>query len=278
MADFQAKNIIRTRHDPENPYFLMSRQTAQDKNLSYEAQGMLTYLLSQSDSWEIRIDDLQKKGCKRDKVYRILKELKDAGYIHREKTRDKNGKFIWGDYIVYEHPFTENPDTVKPDTDFQEISTISTKENNYKKNSARREKKAGDVPATPQRERSPIFDTVALESFGIDTTQSKVTDGARIGKIVSWLTSNSSGATAETLKAFYRWYDKETKGANRPRDSVKFGEHFTKFKQAQTAKARTADQKIIDFGLKPLPDEEFEPFSVDAFVSKTVTQEGDNAA
>lgn len=119
MADKQTPSgalIIRSPRSAERPYFSSARAAAQDENISYEAGGLLWYLLSKPDDWEVRIADLQKKGAGRDKVYALLKELKGQGYITRPMYRAEDGTFVWGDYRVHELPFPENPDTVKPDT------------------------------------------------------------------------------------------------------------------------------------------------------------------
>lgn len=127
-------NVIRAPRDSEHAYLAISRALTQDRRLSFEARGVLAYLLSKPSDWVVRIPDLQKEGsCGRDRIYRILKELRDAGYLHRDQEHQPNGAFVWGPYRVYEQPFTdkadmvaqrqeatqpftENTDTVKPDT------------------------------------------------------------------------------------------------------------------------------------------------------------------
>lgn len=107
--------IRRAQHDTENRYFPMRRDTAQDRNLSYEARGVLSYLLSKPDDWEIMVRDLQQEGCGRDKVYRILKELETHRYLTREQIR-VNGVIQGVEYVLYETPLPEKPDTALPDT------------------------------------------------------------------------------------------------------------------------------------------------------------------
>lgn len=127
-------NVIRAPRDSEHAYLAISRALTQDRRLSFEARGVLAYLLSKPSDWIVRIQDLQKEGnCGRDRIYRILKELKEAGYLHRDQEHQLNGTFTWGPYRVYEQPFTdkadmdtqqqnaaqpftEKPYTVKPDT------------------------------------------------------------------------------------------------------------------------------------------------------------------
>lgn len=113
--------IFRTPHNRDNPYFMMTRAAAQDRTLSFEARGMLGYLLSKPSNWRVSIEDL-KQQCGRDKVYTILKELIDARYIQRmtkQRPGWRSGTTV--EYQVYETPFhfpdfqdTENQDTDNP--------------------------------------------------------------------------------------------------------------------------------------------------------------------
>lgn len=105
--------IFRAPKGVDRPYFSMRRETAQDQTLTWEARGMLSFFLSLQDGFEITIDDLMQQ-CGRDKAYRIIKELRKAHYIERDRIRKEDGTFTWGDYQVYERPHTEKPDTVEP--------------------------------------------------------------------------------------------------------------------------------------------------------------------
>lgn len=101
--------ITRAQHSTENPYFLMARATAQDERLSFEARGLLAYLLSKPDGWEVKVFDLT-QNCGENRVYRILKELRSNGYMTFQRTRGEDGHFNGGVYQVYETPRDENPD------------------------------------------------------------------------------------------------------------------------------------------------------------------------
>lgn len=110
--------IKRAPHSQEAPYFLLARDTAQNRQLSYEALGVLTYLLSKPGDWEIRVSDLLRDGCGRDRVYRILNELVAARYLKpRKRYQGDGGKWQWTPYLLYEEPYPEIPDTEKPDTE-----------------------------------------------------------------------------------------------------------------------------------------------------------------
>ena len=108
--------VLRTPKTKDRPYFSMSRASAQNTELSFEARGMLAYLLSKPDDWKVQPKDLQQK-CGRDKVYKVLNELIAAGYIVRNTLVDeKTGKRQGVEYQVYEEPLPDLPDTVLPDT------------------------------------------------------------------------------------------------------------------------------------------------------------------
>ncbi|MFA5379408.1 MAG: hypothetical protein WC455_26865 [Dehalococcoidia bacterium] len=104
----KSKTIIRAPRSSEHPYFVCRRAAAQDESLSWEARGVLWYLLSKPDDWQVQPVNLE-QHCGRQKVYRILKELKSAGYLvqpeqgHKQEG-DVRGQFEPSVYIVHEAP------------------------------------------------------------------------------------------------------------------------------------------------------------------------------
>lgn len=98
MNDDKPVRIVRAPH--KRDFFVHSRETAQDKSISFEALGVLTYLLSQSDSWQANVRDIAKRSTKY-KVYKILRELRQAGYVTLSKEQGK-GRFSQWVYQVYE--------------------------------------------------------------------------------------------------------------------------------------------------------------------------------
>jgi hypothetical protein len=101
------------RFDPDEgvPYYQMARETAQDKRLSWEAWGVLSYLHSLPRDWQLRVKhlvDLRPGG--RDRMYRIIRELRDVGYIvYRQERVD--GRVQPGEYIVRMRPLPGNQET-----------------------------------------------------------------------------------------------------------------------------------------------------------------------
>jgi len=88
------ERIIRVNKS-EN-YAMIRNEVLTDKRLSWEARGVLAYLLSKPNHWIVRNADLLAAGnAGRKKMRRILQELKDAGYMHRERERQPDGTFAW---------------------------------------------------------------------------------------------------------------------------------------------------------------------------------------
>ena len=94
----------RARTNPQ-PYAMISRKTLQDSRLSFKAKGLLSYLLSLPDDWEIHLKEIAKHST--DKLTAIktaTKELVVAGYITMSQGKDAKGRFVSYEYTVYEHP------------------------------------------------------------------------------------------------------------------------------------------------------------------------------
>lgn len=122
VSGMDDKTIIRVQHGKENPYFLMARRTAQDKTLTYDALGLLAYLLSKPDNWQISIEELKRTGSGRDHVRKMLQELLDKKYAtHEDQQKDaESGQFTRLTWVIYETPFTENPYTGSGEVPFTE--------------------------------------------------------------------------------------------------------------------------------------------------------------
>jgi hypothetical protein len=102
-------SIIRVRKDAR--YFTASNEPFVDKSLSWEARGLMGYLLTKPDAWEVRTGDLIKQGpAGEHKVRRILAELRQAGYMNRIRIVKPDGTFDWITE-VYESP-EQNPKRV----------------------------------------------------------------------------------------------------------------------------------------------------------------------
>ena len=75
-------SIIRVEKD--NNYFAASNEPFNDTSLTWEARGMMGYLLSKPNGWQVRFNDLINKGpAGKYKVRSILKELEQHEFAHQ---------------------------------------------------------------------------------------------------------------------------------------------------------------------------------------------------
>lgn len=99
-------SIIRVKKDAR--YFTASNEPFQDKRLSWEARGLMGYLLTKPNNWTVRIDDLIQQGpAKLTKIRRMLAEARLYGYMNRIRYTRPDGTFDWITE-VYESP-SQNP-------------------------------------------------------------------------------------------------------------------------------------------------------------------------
>jgi hypothetical protein len=112
-------------------YTQLDNRTVNDRRLSLEALGFLTFCLSKPPTWEIRNDALHKHlGLGEVRRTRILNELQEAGYAIRRRVRHENGRYDWiteirqhveDDYgnlihVSSPHPDNQGMDDPCPDT------------------------------------------------------------------------------------------------------------------------------------------------------------------
>ena len=96
------------RVEKRKRFTIISNEPIEDDRLSWEALGVLCWLLSKPDGWEaLRVAvSNQKRGAGRDKAGRIFAELQTANYMLRRKRQRKDGRFEW-DSLVFEEAFVD---------------------------------------------------------------------------------------------------------------------------------------------------------------------------
>jgi hypothetical protein len=88
--------IRRCEHSADKKFALINRKLAQDKRLSFQARGLLVYVLSKPSRWEAKDADLMREGgIKKHALNSILSELKTHGYASRRRERQPDGTFAW---------------------------------------------------------------------------------------------------------------------------------------------------------------------------------------
>lgn len=166
-------------------------------------------------------------------VLRCTKSIEAKGLIRVTRDDKKNGKGR-----AVNHYFILRATRYLVDTDpgiLQTPTPVST--GNLNQNHFEPEKDIAGEPAAQsdskpktERPRNPIFDAVALGSFGIANVNGDKTVGALVGKIVKWL-KDQPDVTAGRVVQFYGWYARQTQNADAPRDAAKFGSWWLKFTQ-----------------------------------------------
>lgn len=92
MSDFN-ETIQRCPHDKEHPYAMISRDLIRDKNLSPECRMLLIYLLSHTENWQLNPKQLHDHFGDHigvNKIYKLITEAMEAGYILREDIKINN--------------------------------------------------------------------------------------------------------------------------------------------------------------------------------------------
>ena len=96
-------------------YTVMSNHHLTDRDLSFKAKGLMSYMLSRPDDWDFTIaglSRLNKDG--RDAIGRIIQELESHGYLERIRRRQSKGTFGTMEYVLHEQPMPGNPALDKP--------------------------------------------------------------------------------------------------------------------------------------------------------------------
>lgn len=107
------RNIIRV--EKNHDYTIINNTSLYDERLSWKAKAIHVFMLSKPDDWTFYNEEMvkwAKDGL--DSFSSGLKELKQFGYVKKEKRRGKNGKFEWVT-VVYEVPQKNvKPSSEKP--------------------------------------------------------------------------------------------------------------------------------------------------------------------
>ncbi|MFC2122747.1 hypothetical protein ACFLRP_03585 [Bacteroidota bacterium] len=94
----------------ENYFVQIDKRPLSNPNLSLKAKGLLAYLLSLPNDWEIYESELISHSTDgRYSTRMAVKELIGAGHIFRKQKYDKKGRFAGWEYLVFEQPQAQYP-------------------------------------------------------------------------------------------------------------------------------------------------------------------------
>ena len=103
------------RNPNRHRYTVIDSSALEDTAISFEAKGVLAYLLSKPDGWVIHQEHLSRMGgIGRHKMMRIFSELRKAGYIAYKKPRNEFGQVEGTEIVLCETPHREESGA-KPD-------------------------------------------------------------------------------------------------------------------------------------------------------------------
>jgi hypothetical protein len=99
------KTIFRIQKNKDNPYAMIDRRVLENPALSWKAKGLLAYLLSRPDNWEVQIGDLLKRSTDGESATReAINELEVAGHIQKTAERAEGARFLRWVMLIHEHP------------------------------------------------------------------------------------------------------------------------------------------------------------------------------
>lgn len=127
MADYIKRAKRKTNFTTVNNDYL------QDAGLSWKGKGLITYIMSLPEEWNLNISDLKNRSKDgRDATAAGIRELIECGYCMRSRMRNDSGMFTGYDYHVSDckdfEPQTENTLSDVPKTE-NPVSGILETEN-----------------------------------------------------------------------------------------------------------------------------------------------------
>jgi DnaD/phage-associated family protein len=101
----QDRTIFRIEKNKDNPFVMMDKRPLENDELSWEAKGILAYLLSRPDNWVVQLQDLLMHATNGSyTVRKAVRELHEAGHMNKRQVRE-NGRIVQWVWDVYEVPF-----------------------------------------------------------------------------------------------------------------------------------------------------------------------------
>lgn len=146
----------------ERNYTVLDNTFIQDASLSWKAKGLMTYLLSLPDDWEIHLSEIEKHSTDGKAALRsAINELKEHGYLRAEQKR-KDNRFAEMIYVIIENP-AENEKSLF--TDFQETGKQKTEKlnsenrtlQNTNNNKVLKEQNTDNISKKPKEQYDAIF-------------------------------------------------------------------------------------------------------------------------
>ena len=196
------QTIYRVVKSANNPYVMIDRRPIDNPAMSWKAKGMLTYLMSRPDGWEVSVSDLINHAKDGEASTRAgLKELKDAGHMKYTKMRDK-GRITGWLIEVFEIPHSDFQDVENQDMENrrQVLKNLSSTKR-IKKDSATQEK-----PKKQPKEKPATHTSITLFREVVSRYPAKVNYDDVIASVARLSERLGRDAVKDDLIPFYkRW-------------------------------------------------------------------------
>ena len=96
------------RAERKEKFTVVSNAALEDTRLSFRAKGILVFILSKPDRWQVSERHLAEQGPDgRSAVASALTELEEAGYLRRTRSREADGTFSWQS-MIFDEPQPAN--------------------------------------------------------------------------------------------------------------------------------------------------------------------------
>tara|TARA_Y100000385_G_scaffold85381_1_gene87619 strand:- start:947 stop:1657 length:711 start_codon:yes stop_codon:yes gene_type:complete len=192
----------RIRVEKSKNFTTINNEFIFNKDLSLKAKGLLCHLLALPNDWKLYVEEVEKWHTDgKSAIYSAFKELTTNGYMIREQKRDKLGKIISWDYIVFERPHTDYPDVDKPDVDYPDVENRTLLNTNNTKDlikvNTNNNKTDRDYPFDLNLEAWELWKAFRKEQFR--TTYKPLGEAAAISKLLR-ISNNNKENQAQILQ------------------------------------------------------------------------------
>ncbi len=158
-------NIIKRRYTRE--FLALSNDIVRDRRLALDEHGMLHWLLSLPNNWEINLRHIEKYwsiGARKRK--RIFRSLRRLGWVQYERITNEEGEFIGSHWIVCDEPGAVNDTGTFEDDETAELDD-------------------SDDEATPlgatKPDPAPVGQAPAGSALHANRASALATDASRVG-------------------------------------------------------------------------------------------------
>jgi len=96
----------------DRPFVQIDKRPLENRELSWQAKGLLAYFMSRPDNWEIRMTEVEAMSTNgKIALQSAMKELAGAGHARLIQRRSDDGKRATGtEWVIFEDPTTGNSD------------------------------------------------------------------------------------------------------------------------------------------------------------------------